>query len=617
MSAQSYPAKSPYCEHILDPANAHDGRVTCECGRSSDVAWVTELGWLQARAAWVADRVSSGEAWFDSRTGKPHEEVADVPPVNAGQRILYLLGGLSFITAVAVFVAVAWQDIGALGQVGVLWFLAAVAAALAVRTRIALPGLANTLAVISSGIVFVSLITGTQFGLLPDWWMSESSFYPAACVGFVGMASVLAGSHWRISGWLLIGAPAMPAAAIILFQVNLRYYIGDRYDNGLAFIATSAAIVAIGVRIRMILNLDSERFANIASVYVFGQLLLALVSLGQLAAFGIGGESSIFNALSVVVVGAMWVTVANNWRRSETDNPLTGLMALAAPLLAPALFGYSVVVAVAPSGFDVPTREAWLFYVVTSLVSAALILAPVIRPAMPKPLHRVIFIAMLTLLVGSYLRSGTFIDISGESSQAPSIFFATVLTIAFALRWRHGRHLGFFIAATVSGVNAISSLINWLQVPNAELELSTVPVAVWLFLCLAALRRTLTSTLNSAVWLGIPLGALMIPSAAASVAEIEFNAGTSYDWARMWVMLAASVGLTLIGATQRIAGLLWPAVVAYLLCTVPQLFVDLGLGIPRWVFFALLGSLLIATATRFERLQKMKQEAGSWDAVFR
>ena len=155
------------------------------------------------------------------------------------------------------------------------------------------------------------------------------------------------------------------------------------------------------------------------------------------------------------------------------------------------------------------------------------------------------------------------------------------------------------------------------QVPNAELELSTAPVAVWLFLCLAALRRTLTSTLNSAVWLGIPLGALMIPSAAASVAEIEFNAGTSYDWARMWIMLGASVGLTLIGATQRIAGLLWPAVVAYLLCTVPQLFVDLGLGIPRWVFFALLGSLLIATATRFERLQKMKQEAGSWDAVFR
>lgn len=283
MSAQSYPAQSPYCEHILDPAHAQDGRVTCACGRSSDVQWVTELGWLQARARWVADRVSSGEVWFDSRTGKPAEQPTAVPAASAGQRILYLLGGLSFITAVAVFVAVAWQDIGALGQLGVLWALALVAAVLAVRTRIALPGLANTLAVIASGIVFTSLITGTQFGLLPEWWMSESSFYPAACVGFVGMASVLAGSHWRISGWLLIGAPAMPAAAIILFQVNLRYYIGDRYDNGLAFIATSAAIIAIGVRIRMILNLDRPRYLNIASVYVFGQLLLAMVCFGQLA----------------------------------------------------------------------------------------------------------------------------------------------------------------------------------------------------------------------------------------------------------------------------------------------------------------------------------------------
>ena len=92
---------------------------------------------------------------------------------------------------------------------------------------------------------------------------------------------------------------------------------------------------------------------------------------------------------------------------------------------------------------------------------------------------------------------------------------------------------------------------------------------------------------------------------------------TTADWVRMWTVLAVSVLLTVVGASQRIAGLLWPGAIAYVLCTFPQLFTDLDLVIPRWVFFAFLGALLIATATRFERLQQLRKQAGSWDAVFR
>ena len=43
MTTQTYSAKSPYCEHTLDPSTAVDGWVTCPCGRKSDVRWVSEL----------------------------------------------------------------------------------------------------------------------------------------------------------------------------------------------------------------------------------------------------------------------------------------------------------------------------------------------------------------------------------------------------------------------------------------------------------------------------------------------------------------------------------------------------------------------------------------------
>ena len=246
MTTQTYSAKSPYCEHTLDPSTAVDGWVTCPCGRKSDVRWVTELGWLQARGQWVGARVTAGEAWFDTRVSQTTPSTPPVSATSTGQRILYLLGGLSLITAVAVFVAVAWQDIGALGQALTLLAISAGCALIAVRTRNTLPGLANTLAVISSGVAFTGLITAPQFGLFPSWWLEQSSsFYPVLCIAVVGTLSVFAGVRTKLAGWLVIGAPAMAAFTLVLMQVNGTHYLADSYESAAAIVWYSAAIVAM------------------------------------------------------------------------------------------------------------------------------------------------------------------------------------------------------------------------------------------------------------------------------------------------------------------------------------------------------------------------------------
>mgnify|MGYP006200032675 CR=1 FL=1 len=106
-----YLTQSPYCKHSLDPASAVDGWVTCECGHRSAVNWVNELGWLQARTAWVTDRIKASDPWFDSQRSSSAQPVAtedsnEHHKVNPGQQVLYVLGGLSLIVAVAVFAAV-------------------------------------------------------------------------------------------------------------------------------------------------------------------------------------------------------------------------------------------------------------------------------------------------------------------------------------------------------------------------------------------------------------------------------------------------------------------------------------------------------------------------------
>jgi hypothetical protein len=141
-------------------------------------------------------------------------------------------------------------------------------------------------------------------------------------------------------------------------------------------------------------------------------------------------------------------------------------------------------------------------------------------------------------------------------------------------------------------------------------------VALWFVICLTLLHRR-SEHLNSAVWFGIPFGTILIPSAASAIALVQSNPGANLNWVRFWTVLVVSLVGAISAARFRFAGVLVPSAIAYVLVTFPQLFVDLQLIVPRWVFFAILGGLLIVIAARFERLQQLRKETGSWSEVFR
>jgi hypothetical protein len=109
----------------------------------------------------------------------------------------------------------------------------------------------------------------------------------------------------------------------------------------------------------------------------------------------------------------------------------------------------------------------------------------------------------------------------------------------------------------------------------------------------------------------------LIPSAAVAVALVDVNEETTNTaWARFWLVLVTSIVLVVSGTKFRKAGLLTPGAVAFALVAFPQIWVQLSLIIPRWVFFALLGSLLITVAARFEYVQKIRRVSESWIEKF-
>lgn len=619
MTTQSYTAKSPYCEHSLDPHTAVDGWVTCPCGRKSDVRWVSELGWLQARGQWVGERVSAGEAWFDTRVSQAAPTTAE--PVNTtstGQRVLYLLGALSLITAVAVFVAVAWQDIGALGQALTLLAISAGCAVLAVRTRASLPGLANTVAVISSGVAFTGLITAPQFGLLPSWWLEQtSSFYAVGCIAFVGLLSVFAGTRTTLAGWLLIGAPAMVAFALIVMQVNATHYLADSYESAVAIVWYSAAIVAINVRIGLTLRLEEGRFLNVSRVYALGQLLIGLVLFGYLTRLIVESGRWIIDGLGVLGAALLWTAVAVKSRAHAQGDGLTNLVPYGSKFISPALAGYSMTLLLVPTGYRPAAIAVWISTVVLALLGSALLLAPVFASARFDRLRMAFLTAAISVWVTSAMAIGSLNFSDAAVSKLSMTVYFVVVTAALATHWLQRNNGLAFIALNITGVIALLNILDYINTSRFEIEVTTIPVAMWLLATMLVLRWRRANDLNSGIWIGIPLAAALLPSAATSVLQLQLEPVTTADWVRMWTVLGVSVVLTVAGAAKRIAGLLWPGAIAYVLCTFPQLFTDLDLVIPRWVFFAFLGALLIATATRFERLQQLRRQAGSWDAVFR
>lgn len=611
--AQNYTAKSPYCNHELDPANAVEGWVTCECGKRSDARWVRELGWLQARTSFVNDRVTAGDAWYDTNAGsKPLPSETSKAKTQIGEQLLYILGGLSIFVAVGVFAAVSWETLGAFGQAAVLVLLALISGVGAVLVREKLSGLAGTLAVLSTVVLGVMFFAAPQFGLLDESLLSEESWYTATVILGLGLFSAIAGWQSRILGWILI----LPFALLIAIPMFIQMVVPDYIDlSGIDFfnpVFYTLVIMALN-RYEWLLE-RSDLSSSVTRISAFiAQAVLAFISLVSLQTIQTGSRPWLLG-ISLALVAAMYGHLAYRWRLESGLNIDSVVSVFVTPAIAALAFSYFL----SPPSMTSLRYADELALMIGGAFAAFVFLYPAFVEV-PKSWSQSLSIGAVALWLIHFFRVGTDIniDFGGNSAYVLSAYFGLIAAAALG-QWNKTRQILAYLLGVGAGVIAIIISVSIGGFGNNDPEYVTFPAAIWLAVMIWVLRRQAASEMNSGIWLGIPLGMALIPSAAIAVTELDMGYQIeTIDWVRFWVALSAGLAFTVLGTSRRVTGLLIPGAITYVLVVFPQLAVDLGLFIPRWVLFLVFGGLLISVAARYERLQKLRDETGSWRKVFR
>lgn len=611
-----YVARSPYCEHELDPNTAVAGQVTCPCGRSSDARWVNELGWLQARAAWVAERITAGEAWWDTAAapGSP----AKSEPVTAestGQRLLYILGGLSLVVAVGVFTAVSWQTLGPVGQGLALLTITLISGAIAWLTRSRLLGLANTMAVISSAVAALTLYAAPQFGLVPAALGDSSSWYPLTVTVGVGGLSLLIGLRSRLLGWAVLG----PLAVVVATGQFLGGILAERLSSEDWFSALSVLVLVLGFalldRLGNAVTMRDRFWSPVDLVAGIGSAMLLVQSAATLAATFVLANRPWLNGLLLLAVAAVLAHMSYRWPVRESRFMLGAFLLRSSGVLAVALAAVGVSEALSEASRH-GAVGVWAALTLSAVAGASLFLLPLGRFAAVRELYALVA-AWTVWGCGFVLNVGAVFTDERVGSYPLFVYFAVIAAAGLA-RWQVRNSVLGFVTGAVAGSTSVAILV--LELAGDTLrgpEPISFPIAVWLLLCFLALRHR-QPELNSGVWLGVPLGVAMLPSAAFAVAALQaLQSPLVTDWVRLWVLLGLGMAFTVVGTERGVTGLLWPGAISYILVSFPQIWIDLGLVLPRWSFFAVLGVVLLVIAARFERLARLRKEKGSWGEVFR
>ena len=202
--------------------------VTCVCGHRAYAGYVAEADSLAARSSWLADRVAAGDPapaaeiqsayaiWSPPGGRRTRGHAPAGPPGSpappdrtrgapSAQTILLGVGALLLVIAGAVFAAVVWDRLGAIGQVALMLTATAGVGALAIRLRTRLEGTAEALAVVAAGLATVDLLAAPMLGLLPEHWVTDPTMYPAIALGALGIALLLLHRRFGLRAWSWLG----------------------------------------------------------------------------------------------------------------------------------------------------------------------------------------------------------------------------------------------------------------------------------------------------------------------------------------------------------------------------------------------------------------------------
>ena len=614
---QKYLAKSPYCNHLLDPETAVDGWVTCECGHKSDVRWVNELGWLQTRKDWVAERITKSEPWFDSRhqtSAKPHREHTAA----SGQQLLYILGGVSLVVAVAVFTAVAWERIGAYGQLAALLTVVAISSFVAIKSRERLVGLSNTSAVLATIVAGTGFLSAPFFGLVDKTWSDPNSFYTSAVLILLVSSSYAAGYLTKIPGWTLIATIGLAPTSLVMSENYLNS--SQSRPNYLAESMVVFSVAIIAAALMMFYASKRHYLNNLYKISITGiEIFLVFLMFTKLM-------DSVEPSQSPLLVGGTYLVLAAGWafagyRIPQDENGFsTNAVSKIANYVASVLVGFAIPIAIIPKSAG--TTEYFQYQplagsgnmpiMVGVIFGAALMISPMIGAIRKLQLQRYLTVAGAVAWYATTEISNRVVFKDGISKTI-TLSALTLISAVLLARWWNETTKPFFITACAFGSVAVGYGVANFVAPSFDgPEAVSLAIAAFLLIMAKVLQMRTSELHNSFVVWGIPLIVALIPSAMYANSMLYSQSPTASEWLRFWAVTGASVTLLLLGLRLQKSGLFIPSAIAFAIVALPQIFLRLGAFVPRWIIFGVIGILLITVAARFEHLQKLGRDTSRW-----
>lgn len=616
--------RCPQCRAAeLDPSRHDDaGMVTCPCGHRAYAGYIAEADSLAARSAWLADRVAAGDpapapdvqrayaVWGAPGMGAPavgtpadpqrlaqagapgSEWPATAPHAPSGtpsaQTILLGVGALLLVISGAVFAAVVWDRLGALGQVALMLTATAVVGALAIRLRTRLSGTAEALAVVAAGLATVDLIAAPLLGLLPERWVTDPTVYPAIALGALGVGLLLLNARFGLRAWSWLGWSGLLVAAACVVAA-----VASATDSA----AWTAAAIAVPALTSVAMLVASELPGRLATQRV------ALTTVGTFGLF-LSAAATAASALERdALPGAVATTAATAlammvWAARDRHPDSRGLPQIGAA----ALSGITVALVLA---LPAEPQPVWIAAAVALAGLTVGLVAWVLRA--DATLSAVGACSVWIPWAVTRMDSATDMLEGNEVASQLSLLAALVALVAFVTAW--WAPATGWVGALLGAAAVLLAPISW----SDPIETLTLPFAALLLLAgLLWRRRGPTPSLQ---WLGPAVAMALIPSAVATWAApwaLDVSSlGTTGHLLRLGTLLIASVIAAVLGARLHLGGLLIPASLALSIAAMAQVFSGLS-NLPRWVGLAIAGTLLVLAGARIEWLRHEGRRAVGW-----
>lgn len=542
----------PDCGATLTPDS--DGMLNCTCGLHVYAGYALEYTYTSQREQWLRARIDEHAIKPDPALAHAYKvwTVAGTRPAphkTSGQTWLVSIGAGLLVLAALVFVAVAWDVIGAWGQIGSLLALTISLGAAAILLRRRTHGTAEALAVVSMSVGLISAVAAPALGALPRAWDAGSNPYHLAVFIIVAAWGVVLGNHYGLRAWTWIGWLLTPfVVGLALIQATGMIAVDE-------ISLTVSAIVFLGVGLAaLILATGDQRWP----VRMAGAVDLVIATAIAMVALTYDPPSGAV----LIVAAALLATVL-------LQKPLIGW-----PLLG---FWLALLATYLP---DLPAATA-----LAALAGAALLFV-VARTSIP-------------LAVGSAATLWSLYFLTSDA-RAPSLM-AGIAGLAL---------LGFALLPGAAPVAWLGAALTWaaflLEMPEVPFfEVPTLVLAA--LLLVAGLIGRRSGDTNSGVVYGPAVSVALIPSALLC----WWDVWTTPSLLRFLIVMVVGVPVLVVGVRRHKLGLVVPASIAVSVAATAQIFATLNL-LPRWMALAIAGAVLILIGARLEWVRQRGRDTEQW-----